>query len=130
MLITPNDTDTVYLQCDASGKAWGYVLFCDRGVISYGGGSFTETVTRSHNIFEKETAGMSNSLADCYKLISQAKNLVIKNDNLSLITVNKNNKFLITPRIIKYLNNIVVISQQLPSEFIHLNTTENYLDNE
>ena len=76
MLITPNDDDIVYLQCDASGKAWGYVLFCDRGVISYGGGTFTDTVTRSHNIFEKETAGMSHSLSDCYKLVSQAKKLI------------------------------------------------------
>ena len=127
MLITPNGNDIVTMQCDASGKAWGYVLFCDRGVISYGGGSFTETVIRSHNIFEKETAGMSHSLADCYKLLSQAGKLIIKNDNLSLITVNKTNKFLITPRIIKYLSNIVVISQQLPSQFVHLNTLENYL---
>ena len=94
MLITPNAQDVVTMQCDASGKAWGYVLFCDRGVISYGGGSFTDTVIRSHNIFEKETAGMSHSLADCYKLLSQAGKLIIKNDNLSLITVNKTNKFL------------------------------------
>ena len=127
MLITPNNEDTAILQCDSSGKAWGYVLFCDRGVISYGGGAFTDTVVKSHNIFEKETAGMSHALADCYKLISQAGKLIIKNDNLSLITVNKTNKFLITPRIIKYLSNIVVISQQLPSQFIHLNTVENYL---
>ena len=41
MLITPTKEDTVILQCDASGRAWGYACYCDRGVFSYGGGSFT-----------------------------------------------------------------------------------------
>ena len=127
MLITPTKTDVATLHCDASGDSWGYVLSCDRGVIGYGGGSFTETTQKSHNVFEKETMAMSNSLSDTYKLVSQAKALIIKNDNLSLITINKTNKFIVTPRMIKYLTNIVVLSQQLPSKFIHLNTLENYL---
>ena len=127
MLITPTKDDALTLHCDASGDSWGYVLSCDRGVIGYGGGSFTETTQKSHNVFEKETMAMSNSLSDTYKLISQGKCLIVKNDNLSLITINKNNKAVVTPRMIKYLTNIVVLSQQLPSKFIHLNTLENYL---
>ena len=127
MLITPTKSDIVTLHTDASGDSWGYVLSCDRGVIAYGGGSFTETTQKSHNVFEKETMAMSNSLSDTYKLVSQAKALIIKNDNLSLITINKTNKVVVTPRMIKYLTNIVVLSQQLPSQFIHLNTLENYL---
>ena len=105
MLITPDKDDEITLQCDASGKSWGYVCYCDRGVFSYGGGSFSPSVVRSHNIFELEAKGMSNSLSDVYKLISQGKRLVIKNDNLSLIKVNKTNKTIVTPRIIKYMQN-------------------------
>ena len=127
MLVTPTKGDILTMHCDASGDAWGYVLSCDRGVIAYGGGAFTETTQKSHNVFEKETMAMSNSLSDTYKLASQGKSLIIKNDNLSLITINKSNKVTVTPRMIKYLTNIVVLSQQLPSKFIHLNTLENYL---
>ena len=129
MLVTPSADDTVILQCDASGKAWGYVCYreCDSKVIAYGGGSFTQTTINSHNIFEKETLGMSNSLSDTYKLVSQGKELIIKNDNLSLIKVNKTNKTIVTQRMIKYLTNIVVLANQLPNNFVHLNTHENYL---
>ena len=127
MLITPTKEDEVILQCDASGKSWGYVCYCDRGIFAYGGGSFSDTVTRSHNIFEKEAKGMSNSLSDVYKLISQGKFLIIKNDNLSLIKVHKTNKTIVTPRIIKYMQNIAMIAQELPTKFIHLTTHENYL---
>ena len=127
MLITPTNEDEITLQCDASGKSWGYVCYCDRGVLAYGGGSFSDTVVRSHNIFEKEAKGMSNSLSDAYKLISQGKSLVIKNDNLSLIKVNKTNKTIVTPRIIKYMQNIAMIAQELPTNFVHLNTHENYM---
>ena len=129
MLVTPSSDDTVVLQCDASGKAWGYVCYreCDEKVISYGGGAFTQTTIDSHNIFEKETLAMSNSLSDVYKLASQGKRLIIKNDNLSLIKINKTNKTIVTQRMIKYLSNIVVLSNQLPTNFIHLNTHENYL---
>ena len=127
MLITPTRSDILTLHCDASGNSWGYVLSCDRGVIAYGGGSFTEVTQKSHNVFEKETMAMSNSLSDIYKIASQGKSLIIKNDNLSLITINKTNKVTVTPRMIKYLTNIVVLSQQLPTKFVHLNTLENYL---
>ena len=129
MLVTPSANDTVVLQCDASGKAWGYVCYreSDQKVIAYGGGAFTQTQINSHNIFEKETLGMSNSLSDVYKLVSQGKSLIIKNDNLSLIKVNKTNKTIVTQRMIKYLSNIVVLSNQLPTNFIHLNTHENYM---
>ena len=129
MLVTPGPEDTVVLQCDASGKAWGYVCYreSDNKVIAYGGGAFTQTVVNSHNIFEKETLGMSNGLSDVYKLVSQGKALIIKNDNLSLIKVNKTNKTIVTQRMIKYLGNIVVLANQLPSNFVHLNTHENYL---
>ena len=127
MLITPSKDDTVILQCDASGKSWGYVCYCERGVFAYGGGSFSPTVVRSHNIFEKEAKGMSNSLSDVYKLVSQAKDLIIKNDNLSLIKIHKTNKTIVTPRIIKYMQNIAMLAQELPSNFVHLSTHENYL---
>ena len=129
MLVTPSSEDTVVLQCDASGKAWGYICYreSDEKVIAYGGGAFTQTTINSHNIFEKETLAMSNSLSDVYKLVSQGKQLIIKNDNLSLIKVNKTNKTIVTQRMIKYLSNIVVLSNQLPTNFIHLNTHENYL---
>jgi hypothetical protein len=127
ILITPTSTDELTLQCDASGRAWGYILYCDRGVFAYGGGSFTQCQIGSHNQFEKETLGMSHSLSDCYKLVSQGKRLIIKNDNLSLIKINKTNKVIVTQRMIRYLQNIVVLSQLLPAKFIHLNTLENYL---
>ena len=127
MLITPDKEDEITLQCDASGKSWGYVCYCDRGVFAYGGGSFSPTVSRSHNIFELEAKGMSNSLSDVYKLISQGKRLIIKNDNLSLIKVNKTNKTIVTPRIIKYMQNIAMIAGELPTDFVHLGTLENYM---
>ena len=127
VLITPTSDDELILQCDASGRAWGYILYCDRGVFAYGGGSFTQTQINSHNQFEKETLGMSHSLSDCYKLVSQGKHLLIKNDNLSLIKINKSNKVIVTQRMIRYLQNICVLSQLLPSKFIHLNTLENYM---
>jgi len=129
LLVTPGPEDTVILQTDASGKAWGYTCYreSDSKVIAYGGGAFTETVVNSHNIYEKETLAMSNSLSDTYKLISQGKKLIIKNDNLSLIKVNKTNKTVVTQRMIKYLSNIVVLANQLPSDFVHLTTHENYL---
>ena len=93
MLITPSKDDIIILQCDASKKAWGYILYreADGKVFAYGGGSFTESVINSHNIFEKETLAMSNGLSDTYKLVSQGKCLIIKNDNLSLLKVNKTN---------------------------------------
>ena len=46
--------DTVHLFTDASNKSFGYYLQTDKGVITYGGGTFTPSVISSHNIFEKE----------------------------------------------------------------------------
>ena len=127
MLVTPSKNDTMIIHTDASKFCWGYVLSCDRGVISYGGGAFSATVVRSHNIWEKETMSMSNALSDAFKLIVNGKNLVVKNDNMSLISVNRTNKSVVTPRMVKYLMNIIVLAQQLPVNFVHLNTLDNSL---
>ena len=70
---------------------------------------------------------MSYSLSDCYKLIVNGKSLTIKCDNLSLVTINKNNKVLVTSRIVRYLSNIALVAQNLPTNFVHLGTLDNTL---
>ena len=127
MLITATKDDALTLCCDASKFAYGYVLYSNRGTLSYGGGSFSKNVVQSHNIFEKETLAMSYSLSDCYKLIVNGKSLTIKCDNLSLVTINKNNKVIVTPRIVRYLTNISILAQTLPTNFVHLGTLDNTL---
>ena len=105
MLVSVDKNEEVILCCDASGHGWGAILFTKRGVISYMAGTFTESVIRSHDIFEKELKAIALSIQASFHFLCQAKKVVVKNDNASAVFVNQKGyvKQKITPRALKYI---------------------------
>ena len=105
MLVVATNNDDCTLETDACGRSWGAIMYCDRGIISYSGGTFTESCARSHDMFELELKSMALGIQSNLASIAQCKNLVLKNDNISsVILAGKRDqpKQKITSRTLKY----------------------------
>ena len=132
MLISPSKNDICVLETDAAKSAWGYVCYVPKkGVISYGGGKFCATIS-SHNIYEKELCALSKSIKDTYRFLVQAKSCQIKNDNISAILGSNrtNTTPKMTPRVIKYLSEIQILTMDLDSSILWLNTKANLISDQ
>ena len=124
----PDDTEA-FLQTDASGHSWGYTLFTKKGVVRYGGGSFTASVQRSHSIFEKELKAIALAIKECFHLINGAAKIIIMCDNLAAVfsSTAAKTKRPITATTIKYLTLIQTYTSGLDSSIVHIGTSKNLI---
>jgi hypothetical protein len=122
-----NDGETVYLQTDACGHSYGFVLFTKRGVIQYGGGTFTAVAISSHSIFEKELRCTAIALQEVFHLLTNAGMIIIKGDNIAAVfsATASRTKRPITSRALKYILMIQTYTSCLNSSICHINTTNN-----
>ena len=122
-----NDGETVYLQTDACGHSYGFILFTKRGVIQYGGGTFTAVAISSHNIFEKELRCTAIALQEVFHLLTNAGMIIIKGDNIAAVfsATASRTKRPITSRALKYILMIQTYTSCLNSSICHINTTNN-----
>ena len=127
MLVAPGRDQEITLECDASGRSYGYVIFCKQGVLTYGGGTFLKSVESSHNIFEKELASLALSIQNAFPLLTQAKKIIFKNDNISAVFSTNHIKTKLTSRALKYLSAIQQYTSDLDCKIIHLTTKENLM---
>ena len=123
------DGDECFLQTDASGLSYGYTLFTKKGVIQYGGGSFSPSVASTHSIFEKELMAVALAIKDCFHLINRAGKIIIMCDNLSAVFASTaaKTKRPVTPRTIKYLQQIQTYTSGLDSSIVHIGTDKNVI---
>jgi len=124
-----SDGDTAHLFTDASHKSFGYHLRTDKGVVTYGGGTFTPTVCSSHNIFEKELRALAIALHDLFHIITPAAKLIIHCDNLAAVfsVSAQKTKRPITSRAVKYITNIQTYTSCLDATILHIKTAKNLL---
>ena len=130
MLISVTKEDDIILETDASGRSWGGILYCKRGTIGYFGGTFTESVARSHVIFELELKSMALNVQACLPFITQCKSFTLKNDNISSVIMSNTRdsaKQKISSRALTYIIYIQRYLSVVPHNIIHIGTRQNLL---
>ena len=122
-----SDGETVFLETDACGHSYGFILYTKRGVIQYGGGTFTAVAISSHSIFEKELRAVAIALQEVFHLLTNAGSIIIKCDNIAAVfsATASRTKRPITSRALKYILMIQTYTSCLNSSICHINTTNN-----
>ena len=62
VVVTPTKDDTLTLVSDSSGRSWGGVLYTDRGVIAYTGGTHPENIANTHTIYLLELRALAQTI--------------------------------------------------------------------
>ena len=125
VLIMPSKNDEITLETDSSGKSFGGILYCDRGIIAYFGSNHPETRQSSHNIYELELASLAFCIKKAYHFLTQCKSVQIKNDNISAIFSSNSIKTKLTSRVLKYLGMIQTLLSDVDSKIVHIKGTSN-----
>jgi len=127
-VVTPNKQDTVTLVTDSSGRSWGSVLYCDRGIIAYSAGTHAVDIIRTHSIYLLELRTLSLAVQKMFKLMSMAGDIIIKTDNFSAtFCLSKRAKPKISTRALQYIQNITMWLANFHPKIVHLGTKENKL---
>lgn len=128
VIIAPCKDDELVVVCDASQRSWGGVIMCDRGIISYAAGSFTEQLINTHGAYLLELRALGLVLQIFYKYLTMGKNITIKSDSLSTtFAVTGKAKATATNRACQYILNIQTWLATLDYKIVHLAGKDNTL---
>ena len=128
VIIAPCKDDELLVVCDASQRSWGGVIMCDRGIISYAAGSFTEQLINTHGAYLLELRALGLVLQTFYKYLTMGKNITIKSDSLSsTFAVTGKAKASASNRACQYILNIQTWLATLNYKIVHLAGKDNTL---
>ena len=127
ILIAPKPGETVTVESDSCGSGYGYVVYTDRGIIAYGGNKYAPSIAGSHNIFELECLSIAKAVQDSAIYLTQAKNIILKNDNAAAVLSTNKIKAKMSSRAVKYLSVIQNFVSDLDVECVWLNSRSNLI---
>ena len=125
ILVMPSKQDDIILETDSSGKSFGGILYCKRGIIAYFGSNHPISRQSSHNIYELELASLAYCIKKSFNYLTQCRSVCIKNDNISAIFSSNSIKTKLTSRVLKYLGMIQTLLSDIDSKIVHIKGSAN-----
>ena len=124
----PNKNDDVTIVVDSSGRSYGGMIYCDRGVIAYSAGSHSPQIVTTHPTYLLELRALTTVVQKFYKYMRAAKSVTIKSDNLSsTFALSGKIKRCASVRACQYILNLQMLLNSLDFKIVHLSGVDNQL---